>query len=97
MAVADHEALRPAGRILRLYTEAVVRKLTESELGWAIERLRNPISGGKVEAARAFGVDTTLLIEQLKLSPAERARRMHALAQAAESARGAAHKQANEL
>jgi len=30
-----------------------------------------------VEAASEFGVDVTLLIEQLKLSPAERARRMH--------------------
>jgi hypothetical protein len=45
-----------------------------------------------VEAAREFGVDVTLLIEQLKLSPAERARRMHALARAAGSVRGAARK-----
>ena len=55
-----------------------------------MERLQNPIPGGKVEAAREFGVDLTLLMEQLKVSPAERARRMHALAQTAESVRGAA-------
>lgn len=45
-----------------------------------------------MEAAIAFGVDVTLLMEQLKLSPAERARQMHELAQAAEAVRGAAAK-----
>lgn len=45
-----------------------------------------------MEAAKEFGVDLTLLMEQIKLSPAERARRMHALAQAAEAVRGVARK-----
>ena len=67
-------------------------QLTGSDLARAMERLRNPIAGGKVEAARKFGVDLTLLMEQIKLSPAERARRMHALAQTAESVRGTARK-----
>lgn len=62
----------------------------ETRLARTLERLRNPIPGGKVEAAKKFGVDVTLLIEQLKLSPAERAERMHELAQAAESVRGVA-------
>ena len=66
--------------------------LTGTGLVRAIERLQNPAPGGKVEAARAFGVDVTLLIEQIKLNPAERARRMHALAQAAESVRDSAYK-----
>ena len=66
--------------------------LTGPELARVIERLEHPICGGKVEAARRFGVDVTLLIEQIKLSPAERARRMHALARVAESARGRAGK-----
>ena len=70
----------------------MLRQLAGSDLERAIERLRNPIPGGKVEAAREFGVDLTLLIEQIKLSPAERAQRMHALAQVAESVRGAARK-----
>ncbi len=61
-------------------------------LARANERLLNPIPGGKVEAAQAFGVDVTLLIEQITLSTAERARRMHVLAQAAESVRGKAGK-----
>ena len=68
----------------------VLRQLTDAELARAIDRLQNPIPGGKVDAAKKFGVDVTLLIEQLKLSPAERARRMHGAAQAAESSRGAA-------
>ena len=63
-----------------------------SGLARAIERLLNPIPSGKVEAAQAFGVDVTLLIEQIKLSTSERARRMHVLAQAAESVRGKAGK-----
>ncbi|MBM3756572.1 MAG: hypothetical protein FJW38_21615 [Acidobacteria bacterium] len=64
----------------------------DKALARTIERLRNPKPGGKVEAACQFGVDVTLLIEQLKLSPAERADRMHKLAIAAESLRGRAAK-----
>ncbi|MBM3728049.1 MAG: hypothetical protein FJW40_21810 [Acidobacteria bacterium] len=66
-----------------------LRSLAGEELARALDRLRNPRPGGKVEAAREFGVDLTLLMEQLKLSPAERASRMHRLALAAESVRGA--------
>lgn len=69
-----------------------LRPLTGAALARAIERLRNPAPGGKVAAAKQFGVDLTLLIEQIKLSPAERARRMHALAQTAESVRGITRK-----
>lgn len=71
-----------------------LQPLTNSRLARMIERLRNPIAGGKVEAAREFGVDLTLLIEQIQLSPAERARQTHALAQTAESVRGIASKPA---
>jgi len=66
------------------------RPLSNEALARAINRLRNPKPGGKVEAALQFGVDVTLLIEQLKLSPAERASRMHSLAVAAESVRARA-------
>ena len=40
----------------------------------AEERLRNPAPGSRVEAARAHGVDLTLLIERLRKSPEERVR-----------------------
>lgn len=68
-----------------------------TELSRVLERLRNPKPGGKVEAAYRFGVDVTLLIEQIQLSPAERADRMHSLAVAAEAVRGAAAKTKHEL
>lgn len=74
-----------------------LRPLTGDALARAIDRLRNPKPGGKVEAAIEFGVDVTLLIEQLKLSPAERADQMHRLAQAAESVRGNAARTKHEL
>ena len=70
----------------------VLLPLTGPALARAIARLQDPKPGGKVEAARDFGVDLTLLIEQIKLSPGERALRMHSLAQAAEAVRGAAGK-----
>ena len=66
------------------------RALTAAQLAQAESRLRNPRPGSRIEAARRFGVDLTLLIDQLRLSPAERARGMEEVAQAAEQARGAA-------
>ena len=74
-----------------------LRPLTGEALARVIERLRKPKPGGKVEAASQFGVDVTLLIEQIKLSPADRAYRMHSLAVAAESVRGTAAKKKHEL
>ena len=41
------------------------------QIARVIERLEHPTPGGKVEAAREFGVDLTLLVEQIKLSPAD--------------------------
>lgn len=67
-----------------------LRPLTGAALSRVIERLRNPAPGSKIEAAQKFGVDLSLLIEQIQLTPAERARRMHAFDQQAESIRGAA-------
>ena len=64
--------------------------LTPVELARAEERLRHPTPGGRIEADQRFGIDLTLLIEQLRLTPAERVRRMHEVCQAAEQVRGAA-------
>jgi hypothetical protein len=66
--------------------------LTPAQLARAEERLRNPAPGSRIEAAQRYGVDLTLLIEQLRLTPAERVRRMHQAAQAAEQLRGAARR-----
>jgi hypothetical protein len=68
------------------------RDLTPEQLARAEQRLRHPHPGSKVEAAQQFGIDLTLLIEQLRLSPAERVRRMHDSIQVAEAVRGAARR-----
>ncbi len=64
--------------------------LTEEEFARAEARLRNPRPGGRIEAAQRFGIDLTLLIEQLRLPPSDRVKRMHVLAQLAEQVRGVA-------
>jgi hypothetical protein len=66
-----------------------LRALTSDELALAESRFQNPAPGGRIEAAKKFGVDLTLLIEQLRLTPCERVRRLHNLAQTAERVRGA--------
>lgn len=38
----------------------------------AIEKLLNPSSGGKIAAAKEFGIDLTLLVRKLKLTPEQR-------------------------
>jgi hypothetical protein len=35
----------------------------------------NPAQGGAIEAARDFGIDLTQLVENLRLTPAERIKR----------------------
>jgi hypothetical protein len=62
----------------------------DEKLAIAEDRLRNPRPGSKIAAAKEYGVDLTLLIGNLRLSPAERARKMHDVIQAAGSVRGAA-------
>lgn len=68
------------------------RALTPEELARAEDRLRNPAPGSRIEAAQKFGIDLTLLIGQLRLTPAERAQHMHEICQLAEQVRGAARK-----
>ena len=42
------------------------------------ERLRNPKPGSACAAARDFGIDLTLVIENLRLTPEERIRELDA-------------------
>ena len=42
----------------------------------AEQRLREPPPGSAIEAAREFGIDLTLLIERLRLTPDERVRQL---------------------
>jgi hypothetical protein len=69
-----------------------LRALTPEELARAEDRLRNPAPGSRIEAARRFGIDLTLLISHLRLSPAERVERMLEVSRIAESVRGAARR-----
>jgi hypothetical protein len=45
---------------------------SRSSASVARSSLRNPRPGSRIEAAKNYGVDLTLLIEQLRLTPAER-------------------------
>ena len=69
-----------------------LRALTGDELARAAERLRNPAPGSRMEAAKKYGIDLTLLISQLRLTPAERVARMLKASQVAGKIRGAARR-----
>lgn len=71
---------------------AQLRALTTDELERIAERFRHPTPGGRIEAAKKYGIDLTLLLDQLRLSPAERATDMLWASQAAEQLRGAARR-----
>ena len=65
-----------------------LRALTGDELARAAERLRNPAPGSRMEAAKKYGIDLTLLISQLRLTPAERVARMSRLRRLRERSAG---------
>jgi hypothetical protein len=56
----------------------------------AEERLLNPPPGGRIEAARAHGIDLTLLVERLRKTPEERVRDLQRAAVGLEAVRGKA-------
>jgi len=68
------------------------RPLTPEQLARAEDRLRHPRPGSRIEAAQRYGIDLSLVIRHLRLSPAERAREMQELIQQAEQVRGAARR-----
>ena len=69
-----------------------LRTLTPEELEQATAKLRNPAPGSRIEAAQKYGIDLSLLIEQLRLTPAERARELQIAAQSLEKVRGLARR-----
>lgn len=66
--------------------------MTPEELARAEARLRNPAPGSRIEAAKEFGISMGLLIEQLRLTPAERATKLETAATALGQARGVARR-----
>ncbi len=69
-----------------------LRPLTPAELARAENRLLHPVPGSRIDAARKQGVDLTLLIEQLRLTPAERARKLEVASTVLEQVRGIARR-----
>jgi hypothetical protein len=68
------------------------RDLSPAQLALAEDRLRHPRPGSRIAQAQQFGVDLTLLIENLRLTPAERVRRMHDVIVTVDQVRGAARR-----
>lgn len=66
--------------------------MTPAQLEQAQHRLLHPKAGSRIEAAKRYGIDLTLLLEQLRLTPAERARKLEVASTAMETVRGAARK-----
>jgi hypothetical protein len=66
--------------------------LSPVQLALAEERLRHPRPGSLIAQAQEYGVDLSLLIENLRLSPAERVKRMQDLIATVEELRGAARR-----
>lgn len=54
------------------------------------ERLLNPPPGGRIKAARAYGIDLTLLGERLRKTPEERVRDLQRVPNGLEAVRGKA-------
>jgi hypothetical protein len=66
--------------------------LTPEQLKIAEDRLRNPAPGSRIEAAKKYGIDMGLLIEQLRLTPAERAEKAESASEAVQQMRGIARR-----
>ena len=71
---------------------AALGALTPEQLIRAENRLLDPAPGSRIAAARDFGVDMSLLLAQLRLSPAERAEQMLEVCRSAEELRGRARR-----
>jgi len=66
-----------------------VRIMTSDQEKIALELINNPPPGSDLAKAKEFGVDLTLLLANLKLTPTERARKMEAGARSLQAMRDA--------
>jgi hypothetical protein len=66
--------------------------LTAEQRARAEDLLLHPRPGSRIEAAKKYGVDLTLLTEQLRLTPAERARKLEQATEELERIRGIARR-----
>ena len=58
----------------------------------AEEKLLHPRPGSRIEAAREYGIDLTLLVERLRLTPEERVRDLQTAIRGLEAVRGKARR-----
>lgn len=64
---------------LRLYL-----KMTKHERERVVELINHPPPGSKIAAAKDFGIDLTLLVRKLELTPTERLEELRAAAHSVE-------------
>ncbi|HYW47341.1 MAG TPA: hypothetical protein VE959_31020 [Bryobacteraceae bacterium] len=69
-----------------------LRPLTPEQFARAAERLRHPVPGSRIAAARDYGISLYQLLEQLRLTPAERARNLETASNALEKVHGIARR-----
>jgi hypothetical protein len=69
-----------------------LRALTPDQFERAAAKLRNPGPGSRIAAAKEFGIDLSLLVEQLRLTPTERGARLQEASRVLEPLRGIARR-----
>jgi hypothetical protein len=70
----------------------ILGPLSPGQLARAERALLHPATGSRIEEAAKHGVDLTLLVEQLRLTPAERARKLEDASTALAGVRGIARR-----
>jgi hypothetical protein len=63
--------------------------MTSEQRKLAYELITNPPAGSKLAEAKEFGVDLTLLVENLDLTVTERLRKLHSIAKFLDKLRSA--------
>lgn len=66
-----------------------IEAMTPTQQKLAYELITNPPRGSKLAAAKEFGIDLTLLYENLKLTPTGRAQKFDAVARSTQELREA--------
>jgi hypothetical protein len=61
--------------------------MTKEEHKRLYELIQNPPPGSKMEAAKEYGIDLTLLLHNLTLTPIQRAKEIEAALRSAEASR----------
>lgn len=92
--MSSREGVRLEAGVATIYLEQTEARRYNGAMSRAEERLLNPPPGGRIEAARAHGVDLGLLVERLRKSPEERVRDLQRAAAALEAVRGKAGRRA---